>query len=87
MLWDADTASVDDLAAREDCNARHINMTISLAFVAPALVKAGTKGCLPPGIGVARLFNSPAEWERQHKMLGLGTQTPFLLKNWTNRAV
>jgi hypothetical protein len=37
-------------------------MTISLAFLAPDLVKAAIEGRLPRGIGVARLCDSPAEW-------------------------
>jgi site-specific DNA recombinase len=46
-------------------------MTISLAFLAPSLVKAAVDGRLPDGIGVARLFDAPAAWSRQHEMLGL----------------
>jgi hypothetical protein len=64
-------ASVDEIAAREQCSKRHVTMTISLAFLAPDLVKAAVGGQLPHGIGVARLFDPPAEWERQRKVLGL----------------
>ena len=46
-------------------------MTISLAFLAPDLVKAAIEGRLPHGMGVARLADMPAEWSRQHQMLGL----------------
>jgi hypothetical protein len=46
-------------------------MTISLAFLAPNLVKAAVEGRLPQGIGVARLFDAPVTWSRQHQMLGL----------------
>jgi hypothetical protein len=46
-------------------------MTISLAFLAPDLVKAAVEGRLPRGIGVARLCDAPAEWSRQYRMLGL----------------
>jgi site-specific DNA recombinase len=45
-------------------------MTISLAFLAPSLVKAAVDGRLPRGIGVARLFDAPAAWSRQQQMLG-----------------
>jgi site-specific DNA recombinase len=44
---------------------------ISLAFLAPSLVKAAMEGRLPHGIGVARLFDAPVAWTRQHHMLGL----------------
>jgi hypothetical protein len=46
-------------------------MTVSLAFLAPELVKAGVEGRLPRGIGVTRLRDAPAEWSRQYTMLGL----------------
>jgi site-specific DNA recombinase len=46
-------------------------MTISLAFLAPSLVKAAVQGRLSDGIGVARLFDAPVDWSRQHQMLGL----------------
>jgi site-specific DNA recombinase len=46
-------------------------MTISLAFLAPSLVKAAIEGRLPHGIGVARLFDAPVAWLRQHQMVGL----------------
>jgi site-specific DNA recombinase len=66
----ADAASI---AHREGCSVRKVNMTISLAFLAPDLVKAAIEGCLPRGMGVARLTDMPAEWARQHHMLGLPT--------------
>jgi hypothetical protein len=49
-------------------------MTISLAFLAPDLVKAAIHGRLPRGMGVARLADLSAEWSRQHQMLGLPAQ-------------
>ena len=48
-----------------------VNMTILLAFLAPDLVQAAIAGRLPHGMGVARLADMPAEWSRQHQMLGL----------------
>jgi site-specific DNA recombinase len=62
---------VEQIAARETCSVRKVNMTISLAFLAPDLVKAAIEGRLPRGIGVARLCDAPAEWSRQYRMLGL----------------
>ena len=49
-------------------------MTISLAFLAPNLVKAAIEGRLPHGMGVVRLCDLPAEWSRQHQVLGLASQ-------------
>jgi site-specific DNA recombinase len=62
---------VEQIAAREKCSVRKVNMTISLAFLAPDLVKAAVEGRLPRGIGVARLSDAPAEWSRQYRILGL----------------
>jgi len=68
----ADTVtSVEQIAAREKCSIRQVNMTISLAFLAPELVKTAVEGRLPRGIGVTRLRDAPAEWSRQYTMLGL----------------
>src|SRR3569833_1905569 len=58
-------------AHREGCSPRKVTMTISLAFLSPALVKAALDGRLPRGIGVTRLSDMSAEWSRQHLALGL----------------
>ena len=68
------TASADSIAKRENCSTRKINMTISLAFLAPDLVKAAIDGRLPHGMGVARLTDLPVEWSRQYQMLGVPAQ-------------
>ena len=64
-------ATAETIAQRESCSPRKVNMTISLAFLSPALVKAALEGRLPRGIGVTRLCDMPAEWSEQYKMLGL----------------
>jgi hypothetical protein len=69
-----ETATTESIAKREGCSVRKVNMTISLAFLAPDLVKAAIDGRLPHGMGVARLADLPAEWSRQHQMLGLAAQ-------------
>ena len=65
------TTTVEDIATRHKCSIRHVNMTISLAFVAPGLIKAAIEGRLPRGIGVANLRDAPAEWSLQYQRLGL----------------
>jgi site-specific DNA recombinase len=65
------TATTERIAKREGCSIRKVNMTISLAFLAPDLVKAAIAGRLPHGMGVARLADLPAAWSKQHQMLGL----------------
>jgi site-specific DNA recombinase len=59
------------IASRELCSLRHVERTISLAFLAPDLVKAAIEGRLPRGVGVSRLIDPPSEWRRQWQMLGL----------------
>jgi DNA invertase Pin-like site-specific DNA recombinase len=68
------TASTESIAARERCSVRKVNMIISLAFLAPDLVKAAIEGRLPHGMGMARLCDLPAEWSRQYQILGLPPQ-------------
>ena len=59
------------LAKRERCTLRQVNLTLSLAFLAPQLVKAAVEGRLPRGINIDRLRNSHPEWGRQFEELGL----------------
>jgi site-specific DNA recombinase len=66
--------TVAQLCAREKCSVRQINMTISLAFLAPNLVKAAVEGRLPRGIGIERLRDLPSEWSRQFEALGLNPE-------------
>jgi site-specific DNA recombinase len=66
--------NVTELCAREKCSVRQVNMTISLAFLAPNLVKAAVEGRLPRGIGVERLRDPPTEWSRQFAALGLNPE-------------
>jgi site-specific DNA recombinase len=66
--------NVTELCMREKCSVRQVNMTISLAFLAPNLVKAAVEGRLPRGIGVERLRDPPTEWSRQFGALGLNPE-------------
>jgi DNA invertase Pin-like site-specific DNA recombinase len=65
---------VQQIATRQKCSARQVNMTLSLAFLAPDLVRAAVEGRLPRGIGVERLRDAPAEWSQQFEALGLNPQ-------------
>src|SRR4030081_3682084 len=66
--------TVAKLCAREKCSVRQVNMTISLAFLAPNLVKAAVEGRLPRGIGVERLRDPQPVWSRQFEALGLNPE-------------
>jgi site-specific DNA recombinase len=61
----------EQLAKRERCTVRQVNMTLSLAFLALQLVKAAVEGRLPRGINIERLRDPDAEWGRQLEELGL----------------
>src|SRR5712675_595079 len=66
-------ATTESIATGAACSVRKVNMTISLAFLAPDLVKAAIDGHLPHDLGIARLCDLPIEWARQHQTLGLAT--------------
>ncbi len=63
--------SIELLAVREGKTERSIRMTLSLAFLAPAIVTAAIEGRLPRGFGVARLVDLPMAWSDQWTALGL----------------
>jgi site-specific DNA recombinase len=65
---------IKQIATRQKCSVRQVNMTISLAFLAPDLVRAAVEGRLPRGIGVERLRDAPPEWSQQFEALGLNPQ-------------
>jgi len=58
------------LATRERCTVRQINLTLSLAFLAPQLVKAAVEGRLPRGINIERLRDPDPSWTKQLQELG-----------------
>src|SRR5262245_29737248 len=51
--------NVEQIATTENCTVRQVNMTISLAFLAPNLVQAAVDGRLPRGVGIANLRDRP----------------------------
>ena len=66
--------TVAEICIREKCSIRQVNMAISLAFLAPNLVKAAVEGRLPRGVGIERLRDPPIEWSRQFEALGLNPE-------------
>jgi hypothetical protein len=56
-MFDGTVKSIEEIAKRERCSVRKVNMTPSLAFLAPELVKAAIAGCLRRGVGISRLCN------------------------------
>jgi site-specific DNA recombinase len=68
--------SIETIAAREGKTERSIRMTLSLAFLAPGIVKAAIEGRLPRGFGLTRLVDQPMAWSDQWAALGLASPTP-----------
>jgi site-specific DNA recombinase len=63
--------TLESLAYREGKTERSIRMTLSLAFLAPEIVKAAVEGRLPRGFGLKRLIDLPMAWPDQWCALGL----------------
>ena len=63
--------TLESLALREGKTERSIRMTLSLAFLAPEIVKAAVEGRLPRGFGLNRLVDLPMAWPDQWRTLGL----------------
>jgi len=70
-LVSGQTKTPEEIAERERCSVRKVNMTISLAFLAPYLVKTAIEGTLPRGMNTSRLYDPPANWSEQLRALGL----------------
>jgi cystathionine beta-lyase/cystathionine gamma-synthase len=62
---------IAEIAAREQRSVRSASMLLSLAFLAPNLVKATIERRLPRGIGLTQMMDLPADWAEQHQALGL----------------
>jgi site-specific DNA recombinase len=63
--------TLESLALREGKTDRSIGMTLSLAFLAPDIVKAAVEGHLPRGYGLKRLVDLPMAWPVQWRALEL----------------
>ena len=68
--------TLESLALREGKTDRSIRMTLSLAFLAPDIVKAAVEGRLPRGYGLKRLVDMPMAWPDQWRALGLEAPAP-----------
>ena len=59
------TQTVESLAIREGKSERSIRMTLSLAFMSPALAEAAMEGRLPRGFCIKRLTDLSMLWSEQ----------------------
>ncbi len=68
-------ARIEAIALREGLPERSARSILSLAFLAPAIVKGAVAGTLPRGFGVSRLIDLPANWNAQLILLGLSARS------------
>ena len=79
--WASDLISgretdIETLARKEGRSVRSVSMLLSLAFLAPSLVKAIAENRMPRGIGLTRITDLPSEWPMQWSALGLADEAP-----------
>src|ERR1700734_3557120 len=67
--------TLESIASREDKSERSIRMTLSLAFLAPDIVKAAVEGAPPRGFGLKRLVELPMACPDQWRARTPGTHT------------
>jgi site-specific DNA recombinase len=60
-------ADIEALAARERRSGRSATMQLSLAFLAPNLVKAIVDSQMPRGVGLTRMMDLPVVWSEQKR--------------------
>ena len=70
LLADPNETS-ETIASREGRSERSVRMALSLAFLAPDIVRAATDARLPRGLGLKRLIDLPMAWPDQWRALGL----------------
>ncbi len=71
QLVSGEFQSTADIAQHNRCSERSVRMTLALAFLSPALVKAIADGTLPQGVGLSVLAHAPMDWAGQWGMLGV----------------
>jgi hypothetical protein len=75
QILSGEAADIEAIAEREGLTERSTRMMLSLAFLAPDIVKAAVNGTLPRGFGVSRLTELPVAWTKQREALGLTMPT------------
>jgi site-specific DNA recombinase len=58
------------IALREGKSERAVRTTLSLAFLAPDIVRGAIEGKLPRSVGVSDLTDLPLEWRAQLRLIG-----------------
>ena len=57
--------STAEIALHERCSERAVRITLSLAFLAPAIVRAAVESRLPYGLNTSSYSEPPILWEEQ----------------------
>ena len=58
-------ASTGEIALHERCSERAVRITLSLGFLAPAIVRAAVEGRLPYGLNTSSFSELPTLWGKQ----------------------
>jgi hypothetical protein len=72
QLLSSEIEGTRQIALRERCTERSVRMTLGLAFLSPAIVKAAVDGTLPRGCGVSLCLDMPSAWSGQWLLLSGG---------------
>ena len=76
-LFSDHQVTITAIAARENLSERSLRMTLPLAFLSPAIVRAAIDGTLPFGTGVVALADLPMDWGQQARAVaGAGRVDP-----------
>ncbi|MEL6504920.1 MAG: recombinase family protein [Pseudomonadota bacterium] len=72
--------SITELACRENRSVRSIRLNLSLAWLAPDIVRAALEGRLDPTISATELGRSlPSKWQDQRNLIGLHAPKTHML--------
>jgi len=66
-----DATDIATIAEKHRVSEKTVRSTLSLAFLAPDIVRAAIEGRLPRGLGVSKMTDLPADWSLQRQQLSL----------------
>ncbi len=70
-LFTGRVSGSDAIALRESLTERSVRMTLSLALLAPSILRAIVEARLRRGIGLRHLAELPSTWSEQERILGM----------------
>jgi hypothetical protein len=71
MLSSGEVRSIEELATRFNLDRGHAGLTLNLAFLSPAIIRAIVRGEQPPGLRLTQLLGAdiPADWSAQEAVI------------------